>query len=95
MNIWEPNKRMEDVKLLALASWLTHEEAKNYEIKRVMYREVNEPLWIIIELRGTHLVTSNHNIIFKDPGLVETYMEKQKHEILHFVDTFKLLAIES
>jgi len=31
---------------MALASWMTHEEARAKEVKRVMAKEENEPLYI-------------------------------------------------
>jgi len=46
MKFWDPNSRMGDVELMELASWLTHEEARVEETKRVMNRETNEALWI-------------------------------------------------
>ncbi len=39
IKFWDPNSRMGDVKLLALASWMTHEEARAKEVKRVLERE--------------------------------------------------------
>jgi len=34
------------MQLMELASWLTHEETRVEEVKRVMTKEENEPLYI-------------------------------------------------
>lgn len=79
---------------MAFDLWITHEEAKAEEVKRVMDREVNEPLWIIEELRGPCLVTSNNRLIPRDPRLAPSYIEKHEYAILHFKDNFRLLGSE-
>jgi len=92
MNFWDPNSRMGDVQLIALAYWLTHEEARVEKEKRVISKETNEPLWVRAELRTPHLVISNHRFIFEDPKLVPLYIEKQEQVIRHFEDIFILLG---
>lgn len=95
MNHWDPNSRMGDVKLMALASQLTHEEVRDEEIKRVMGREVSEPLWVKSQLRSRRLVASKHNLIEGDPKLEPSYIGKQEEAILHFADTFRLPSMRS
>jgi len=38
-----------DLQLMALASWMNHEEAKATKIKRVLAREEEEPLFVRVE----------------------------------------------
>lgn len=46
LNVWHPNLKLEDLQLMAMASWMSHEEAKATKIKRVLAREEEEPLFI-------------------------------------------------
>ena len=36
LNVWDPNSRLGDFQLMALASWMNHEEARAIEMKKVM-----------------------------------------------------------
>ena len=38
MNVWEPNSKLGDLQLMALASWMKHEEARVVEMK-ILERE--------------------------------------------------------
>ena len=76
MNFWDPNSRTRDVKVMALTSWLTHEEVRVEEKKRVISKETNEPLWVRAELRAPLLVINNHRLIFEDLKLEPHYIEK-------------------
>lgn len=44
MNFWDPNSRLGDMHLMALASWMTHEETRVEEVKKVMEKEEKESL---------------------------------------------------
>jgi len=46
MNIWDPNENLKDTQLMPLASWMAHHEQRSDEVKRVMAKEENEPLYI-------------------------------------------------
>jgi len=46
MNVWDPNSRLGDLQLMAMASLMNHEELWVVEIKRLMIKEQNEPLMI-------------------------------------------------
>ena len=46
LKIWDPNPRMGDMQLMALASWMVNEETREKEMRRVMRRENIEPLRI-------------------------------------------------
>ena len=37
--MWYPNPKLEELQLMALASWMNHEEARDTEVKRVLARE--------------------------------------------------------
>lgn len=39
MNFWDPNVKLSDLQLMALASWMSHEEVRVEEVTKVMTRE--------------------------------------------------------
>ena len=39
LNVWDHNKKLGDLQLMALESWMNHEEARATEVKRVLERE--------------------------------------------------------
>lgn len=49
MNLWDPNVELGDVQLMAMASWLNHEEKRVAEIGNIINRELSEPLMIRAE----------------------------------------------
>lgn len=48
LNVWDPNSKLGDLQLMALASWMNHEEARFAEMKKVMEREEKKSLMIIV-----------------------------------------------
>ena len=57
MNVWDPNSRLGDMQLMAMASWMNHEELrvaeiKNNDDKRAEWA-INDKSWAIIS-HGTH-----------------------------------------
>lgn len=46
MTLWDPNATLGDVQLMAMASWLNHEEKMAVEIRNIMNKELSEPLMI-------------------------------------------------
>jgi len=46
MNLWDPNAMLGDLQLMAMASWMSHEEKRATKIKKLMEKELNEPLMI-------------------------------------------------
>jgi len=36
MNVWDPNAKLGDLQLMALASWMNHEESRVAEMKRIL-----------------------------------------------------------
>ena len=49
MNLWDPNVVLGDLQLIAMASWMSHEEKRALEIQKMMAKELNEPLMIRAE----------------------------------------------
>ncbi len=39
MNVWDPNAKLGDLKLMFTASWMNHEELRVAEMKRLMIKE--------------------------------------------------------
>lgn len=54
---------------MELEFWLTREEARVEETKRVITREENELLLVREKLRTNHLVTKKHKLISQYPRL--------------------------
>ena len=46
MNVWDPNAKLGYLQIMAMASWMNHEELRAVEIRRLMIKEQNEPLMI-------------------------------------------------
>lgn len=46
MNVWDPNAKLGYLQLMPLAPWMNHEESRVAEMKRILAREQNEPLFI-------------------------------------------------
>jgi len=49
LNVWDPNAKLGDLQLMAMASWMNHEELRATEMKRLLIKEQNEPLMIRAE----------------------------------------------
>lgn len=49
MNLWDLNAALGDLQLMAMASWLNHEDKRAVEIQRIMTKELSEPLMIRAE----------------------------------------------
>jgi len=39
LNVWDPNAKLGDLQMMALASWMNHEEARVAEMKKILARE--------------------------------------------------------
>jgi len=39
LNVWNPNPKLGDLQLMDLTSWMSHEEARSKEVKRVLEKE--------------------------------------------------------
>jgi len=95
MNVWDPNAELGDLQLMALASWINYEESRAAEMKRILSREQNEPLFIRAEQSNPMAIINNHNLITNDPQLVARYLASQEQKISHFEDMFRLLEDNS
>ena len=75
-----------------LASWMTHEETRVKEAKRVMKKEENEPFYIMADLVSPRDVIRNHGLISNDVSLAPKYLTTWEQAILQFEDAFMLLG---
>lgn len=91
LNVWDPNSKLGDLKLMALESWINHEEERATEMNKLMAREETEPLKVRFEQSNPMAVISTHNRIANDPKLAPRYLSTQEQEITHFEDMFRLL----
>ena len=91
MNMWDPNAELRDLQLMALASSMNHEKSRVVEMKRILVREKNEPLFVKAEQSNSMALISTHNLIVNDPQLASRYLAAQEQAISHFEDMFRLL----
>ena len=91
MNHWDPNSRLGNMQLMALAYWLVHEETRLEEVKRVITKEEKEILYIRAQLMSSKSVMRNHSLISNDVVLEPKYIKTQDQAILHFDDTSRFL----
>ena len=78
MNVWDRNANLGDLQLMALASWMDHEEARAAKMKKILAREQTEPLMIRSEQSNPVAVISTHNLIANDPQLAPRYLASHK-----------------
>ncbi len=67
MNVWDPNTELGDLQLMALASSMNHEKSRAAEMKRILARDKNEPLFIRTEQSIPMALINTHNLIANDP----------------------------
>lgn len=60
LNLWDPNVALGDLQIMAMASWLSHAEKRVVEIKKIMTRELSEPLMIRAESKDTSTLIYVH-----------------------------------
>ena len=92
MNVWDPNARLGDLQLMAMASWVNHEELRVAEIRRLMIKEKNEPLMIIVEPSNPMALINTHNLLANNPQISPRYISDQAQDIVHFEDMERLLG---
>jgi len=92
MNVWDPNSKLGDLQLMAMSSWMNHEELRTVEMKRLMIKEQNEPLMIRVEPSNPMALISTHNLLANDPQLAPRYLANQAQAIAHFEDMLRLLG---
>ena len=94
LNVWDPNSKLGDLQLMALASWMNHEEARATKMKKIMEREETKHLMTRAEQSNPMVVINTHNLITNHPQLAPRYLAAQEQEITHFEDMFRLLGDE-
>jgi hypothetical protein len=94
MNLWDPNARIGDLQLMAMASWMNHEEerARATKIKKLMVKEKNEPLMIRAEPYDPMALISVHQLLANNPQSAPKYINEQTQAIAHFEDMKGLLG---
>ena len=92
MNLWDPNATLGDVQVMAMASWLNHEEKREVEIWNVMNMELSEPLMIKAELEDPSALLYAHHHLANNPQVLPDYIEKQSQAIAHIEDMERLLG---
>jgi len=92
MNVWDPNARLGDLQLMAMASWMNHEELRVVEIRRLMTKEQNEELMIKAEPSNPMALISTHNLLTNNPQIAPRYISYQAQAIANFEDMERLLG---
>ena len=78
MNIWDPNAELGDLQLMSLASSTNHEKSRAAEMKRILAREQNEPLFIKAEQSNPMALINTHNLMANYPQLAPRYLTSQE-----------------
>jgi len=79
MNFWDLDARLGYMRLISLASSMTHEERRYEEVKRVTEKEEKELLYIRVELVSISEIINNHGLIFNDVILcLSTFPNRDK-----------------
>jgi len=84
LNVLDPNPKLGDLQLMALASWMSNEDTRVKEVKRVLEREEIYPLYIRAEHINSITVISTHNLITNDPHLAPRCLSTQEQVVTHF-----------
>jgi len=74
MNVWDPNARLGDMQLKAMASWMNHEELRAAKIRRFMVKEQNETLMIRAEPSDPMALISAQNLLANNPQIAPRYI---------------------
>ncbi len=77
MNVWDPNARLGDLQLIAMASWMNHEDLMATKIRRLMIKEQNEPLMIRSEPSDPMALINTHNLLGNNPQISPRYISDQ------------------
>lgn len=92
MNLWDPNAALGDLQLMAMASWLSHEEKRVVEIQKIMTKELSEPLMIRAEPEDPSTLIYSHQHLVDNPHIAPDYVERQPQTIAHFEDMERLFG---
>jgi len=72
-----PKSQDSDLQLMALESWMNHEEERATEMKKLLTKEETKPLMIRAEQSNPMVVISMHNLITNDPKIAPRYLDVQ------------------
>jgi len=86
MNLWDPNAVLGDLQLMAMASWMSHEEKRVAKIQKMMEKELNEPLMVRAEPENPMALIYANQHLTTNPQSVLDYVDKQAQAITHFED---------
>lgn len=92
MNFWDPNVALGDVQLMAMASWMSHEEKRAVEVQQIMAKELNEPLLIRAEQEDPLDLIYAHQHLANNPQVLPDYVERQAQAITHFEHMERLFS---
>ena len=92
MNLLDPNAGLGDLQLMAMASWMNHEEKRATEIKNLMIKKQNEPLMIRAELSDPMALISTFHLLANNPQIAPKYINDQAQAIAQFEDMERLLG---
>lgn len=92
MNLWDPNAALGDFQLMAMESWMNHEEKRAVEIQEMMEKELSEPLIIRGEPAEPLDLIYAHQHLAANPQVLLVYVDKQAHAIAHFEDMERLFG---
>lgn len=76
MNAWDPNTVIGNVQLMAMASWMDHEEKRAAEVYSSIGRELIELLMIRAEPDDPSAVISAHQHLANGPQDLLGYIEQ-------------------
>ena len=75
MNTWDPNTVIGVVQLMAMASWMNHEENRAAEFCSLISRELSEPLMIRVEPDNPSVMISTHQHLANSLQDLPEYIE--------------------
>ena len=67
MNAWDPNMVIGYVQLIAMVSWMNHEEKTAAEVRNLIGRELSESLMIRVELDNPSTMIRTHQHLANNP----------------------------
>jgi len=91
MNLWDPNARLGDLQLMAMASWMSHEDKRAVEIRKLMEKEQDEPLMIRANSKDPIALISTHRQLAADRQSAPKHINDQAQAIAHFKDIERLV----
>lgn len=94
LNLWDPNVALGDLQLMAMTSWMSHEEKMAVEIYKMMTKELSEPLMIRAKPIDPLALIYAHQHLATNPQIHPDYVDKKARAITHFEDMERLFGDE-